>query len=73
MKQVLDIAADCYTRHGHTRIGILFTVHIYTISDEDIHVPAIVVEDFDLIKSNKHEKNWMQYHPFSISCPSLIF
>ena len=27
-------------------------------------MPAIVVEDFDLTKSNKHEKNWMHYHPF---------
>ena len=54
-----------------------FTVYIYTISDEDIHVPAIVVEEFALTKSNKHEKNWMQHHPFfwctSISCPSLLF
>ena len=45
MQQVLDIAAKCSTRHGHTHIGILLRYNYYTIFCEDIRVPDIMFED----------------------------
>ena len=56
MKQVLDIAAKCSTRYGHTHIGILLRYTYYTIFGEDIHVPDIMFEDLELTKFRKSEK-----------------
>ena len=70
MKQVLDLAAKCSTRHGHTHIGILLRYNYYTIFGEDIRVPDIMFEDLELTKSRKSEKldaipTFFGVHPYS--------
>ena len=70
MKQVLDIAAQCSTRHGHTHIGILLRYNCYTIFREDIRVPVIMLEDLELTISKKSEKldaipPFFDIHPYS--------
>ena len=70
MKQVLDIAAKCSTRHGQTHIGILLRYNYCTIFGEDIRVPDIMLEELELTKSRQSEKldaipPFFGVHPYS--------